>query len=134
MDINVLKERIEGLDPATHGALRNALYVEYQRLTGSLPDLGPDGIDPELLLKIFQQTVDKINERYMQGTIAHISRNHPDLDRRINDAESAVNDIWFKCERGAASVDEFKEKVEVWYRMNLKAIDIYSKEQKSSNF
>lgn len=127
MDIKVLKEKIEGLDPATHGALRNALHVEYQRLTGSLPDLGPDGIDPELLRKIFQRTVDKINERYIQGTIAHISRNHPDLDRRINDAESAVNDIWFKCERGKASIEEFKAKIEEWYRLNLQAINIYSK-------
>ncbi len=131
MDIQALKEKIDSLDPTMHAALRDALTNEYGRLCGAAPDTEPHHEPiPDLLLDFFQKATDEINKRYIQGTIAYISRDHPDLDRRINEAESAVNDIWLKCERGEASVDEFKEKVEVWYRMNLKAIDIYSKEQR----
>ncbi len=127
MDIKALKERIDSLDPNTHEAFRNALTAEYSRLTGKTSESEPrNGPDLDILLSIFQKAVDEINKRYIEGIIVFISRYHPELDRQISRAESAMNDIWFKCERGKVSIGEFKAKVGEWYRLNLKAIDIYT--------
>jgi hypothetical protein len=129
MDIELLKKKAESLNPVTHGALRDALSAEYARLTGkSSEDSSPIPPASDPLLLIFQRAADAINKQYIKGTIAYISRHHPGLDKRINEAEADVNVIWFKCERGEATIDEFKEKVENWYRLNLQAIKIYAQE------
>ena len=82
---------------------------------------------------LFLKAAEEINKQYLPGTISFISRNHPDLDHEIDESESAVNSIWFAVEQDKSTVDELSAAVATWYRLNLKAIKIYSRQRSRQN-
>lgn len=76
-------------------------------------------------LEMFMNAAKEIDKRYVPGTIAYVSRNYPDLERKIDESESEVNRIWFAVEQGKATVQELRIAIASWYRLNLRAIKIY---------
>lgn len=129
MDIQALKEKIESLDPKAHKALRDALTAEYNRLAGEkVKEELPAKPSPDPFAEMFRKAVDELNGRYIEGTIAHIRKHHPDLYRKSNEAEDRLNDAWKAGLQGKAEIEEFREVLKRWYYLHLRGIEIYSKE------
>jgi hypothetical protein len=78
-------------------------------------------------LELFLKAAQEINKRYLPGTISYVGKNHPELDKEIDESELAVNKIWFAVERGEATIKELRDAIAKWYRLNLKAITIFSR-------
>lgn len=84
-------------------------------------------------LKLFLKAAEEINKQYLPGTISFISKYHPDLDHEIDESETDVNNIWFAVEQDKSAVDELRAAVATWYRLNLKAIKIFSSQRSRQN-
>lgn len=130
MDMQVLKEKIESLDPKTHKALRDALIAELKNLTGEKREPKPqDEPAPDTFAEIFEKTVDELNRGYIEGTLVYIQKHHPKLNQKINDMEKRLDEIWKAGLQGTAGIEEFQEVLKQWYILHLRGIAIYSKEQ-----
>ena len=130
MDPKVLKQRIDSLNPLTHRALREALLTEYRRATGeSEPDRPQDSTACYVFAKVFQQAVDKVSPRYIEGTFEYLKRALPDLDAKIDQATDRVEATWQAGLEGKASIVEFQEAVTEWSRLQLEAIRVFSETQ-----
>lgn len=129
MDIQSLKEKIESLDPKIHKALKDALTAEYDRLTVKKEDAKPlkEPVS-DSFAEMFKKTVDEIKRRYVEGSIDYIIKHHPNLYRKTNEAEDRLNAVWKAGRKGEAGIEEFREALKQWYLLNLKGIEVYSKE------
>jgi hypothetical protein len=98
------------------------------RVKETAPDQNPKStkVSKDECLDLFLRAAQEVNKRYLPGTISYIGRHYPALDREIDESEMAVNSIWFAVERGEATIEELRDAIAVWYRLNLKAITIYS--------
>lgn len=130
MDMQALKEQIASLDPKTHKALRDALMAEYDRLTTEKREEKPQSDQaPDPFAEMFKKAVDELNRQYIEGTIDHIRKYHPELYRKTNDAEDILNEVWKAGLQGKAGIEEFRETLKRWYLLHLQGIEIYAKEQ-----
>ena len=128
MDTQVLKRKIENLDPKTHRALRDALAAKYNRLTGAKTTAKPRD-ESETFADMFRKAGDEINRRYIEGTISYVRKYQPDLYQKTKKAESKLNEVWKAGLEGKASIEQFREVLKQWYVLQLRGIEIYSKEQ-----
>ena len=131
MDIKVLKEKIENLDPKVHSSLLKALKEEYDRLaTAGCEGLEPGVTSHDPFLEMFEKAVDELNQRYPDGTAEYIQRHHPSLSSEIDKAEDKLNEVWQAGLEGKAEIEEFREALVRWYRLHIRSMEIYSKRQK----
>jgi len=130
MDLQALKEQINKLDPQAHKALRDVLTAEYNRLAGEKGKAKPKIEQvPDLFAEMFKKAVDELNRRYIEGTIDYIRKRHPDLYQKTNEIEDRLNEVWKAGFQGKAGIEKFRNILKEWYFLNLKTIEIYSKEQ-----
>ena len=131
MEIQILKEKIESLDPTAHKSLRDALIARYKCLVGEEGEARPPSEPaPDPFAEAFEKTVDEINKRYIEGTDDCIRKFHPDLYQQIDDAENRLNEVWKAGLEGKAEIEEFRDVLKQWFRLHLRSIEIYSKEHK----
>ena len=69
---------------------------------------------------MFKKDLEEVNRQYQPGTIQYIKATHPELWKRIVDAEDKMSEAWL---RGIA--DEFQNSLEEWRDLNLKGIEIF---------
>lgn len=82
---------------------------------------------------MFQKAQDEINKRCARGILRHIRQSHRTLDDEINQVDDWLKAIWRTAENGGASLEEFREILKLWYRLHIKAIEIYIAESKEFN-
>ena len=127
MEIQILREKIKGLDSTAHKSLRDALTTKYKRLAGEEGAKPPSEPTPDPFAEAFKRTVDEINTRYIDGTIDYIRKCHPDLYEKTNEAEDRLNEVWKAGLEGKAGIEEFREVLEQWFRLHLQSIETYSR-------
>lgn len=131
MQKQTLKEKIKSLDPIAHKSLRDALTARYKRLVGEKEEPKPPSEPaPDPFNDAFKDAVDEINKRYIEGADDHIRKFHPALYQQIDDAENKLNEVWKTGLQGKASIGEFREVLKKWFRLHLRSIEIYHKENK----
>ena len=131
MDIQVLKDRREGLDPKAHGSLIQALTAQCDERQGSGQNTTrQDEPTPDPFAEMFEKAVDDINKRYIEGTDDYIRKLHPDVYQKTNQAEDKLNEVWKAGLEGKARIEEFRPVLEEWSRLHLRSIEIYSREHK----
>ncbi len=84
-------------------------------------------ISEEILDDLYMQTMHKINDHYLKGTIMFIEKNYPDLDRRIDEVDKQINEIWKSCLQGKASLNDFEEALNTYQNLYLEGISLYRK-------
>ncbi len=82
-------------------------------------------ISEEILDDLYMQTMHKINDQYLEGTIRFIEKNYPDLDRQIDEVDKQINEIWKSCLQDEASLNDFKEALNTYQNLYLEAIELY---------
>jgi hypothetical protein len=82
-------------------------------------------ISGEILDDLYIQTMHKINDRYLKGTIMFIEKNYPDLDRQIDEVDKQINEIWKSCLQDEASLNDFEEALNTYQNLYLEAIELY---------
>ncbi len=82
-------------------------------------------ISEEILDDLYMQTMHKINDQYLKGTIRFIEKNYPDLDRQIDEVDKQINEIWKSCLQGRASLNDFEEALNTYQNLYLEAIELY---------
>jgi hypothetical protein len=87
-------------------------------------------ISDEILQDLFLETMNKINNEYLAGTIKYIKERHKDLDSEINKADGRINEVWEKCNNGEANSGQFKVALDSYEKLYLEGIDLYKKTQK----
>lgn len=73
---------------------------------------------------MFEKAVAAINKKYQEGTMEHIRLHHPEIFKEIGEAEAAVDTAWQRGLAGKATLQEFREVLLKYYKLNLKAIDL----------
>ncbi|MCP4254050.1 MAG: hypothetical protein GY775_11700 [Candidatus Scalindua sp.] len=97
-------------------------YLSRVKPEGREKKLKP--ISDEMLLSIYHKAMDKINVGYIAGTTPYIQKHNKPLDIEINKADDRVNEVWQRCNKGEASLDDFKDALGTYQSLYLKAIDI----------
>ncbi len=82
-------------------------------------------ISEEILDDLYIQTMHKINDQYLKGTIMFIEKNYPDLDRRIDEVDKQIKEICKSCLRGKDGLNNFEEALNSYQNLYLEAIELY---------
>ena len=85
----------------------------------------PEPISNEALQDLFLETMDRINDEYLAGTIKYIQEHHKDIDDEIDKADNRINDVWQKCNNCEAVIEDFKGALDLYANLYLKAIGVY---------
>ena len=129
IDIKILKEKIDSLDPIINKALRDALKIEYKKLTGEKEELNQQNKpSSDLFAEMFKKAADEVNRQYIRGTIDYLKKYHPDLNQKIKKMEDRLNDVWIAGIKGNSTLEEFRKVLREWYLLHIKGIEIYKKE------
>lgn len=121
MDAAALKECIDDLDPAAHESLRRALAAEYTRLTGMELSGMPIRPDEDLLIEIFMSAIEKLNERYIPGTMSYVREHRPELRRLVVQEDERLDHAWNGAIAGEVDLQSFQQAVDRWYNAHRKA-------------
>ncbi len=89
----------------------------------------------EILDDLYTQTMHKINDQYIEGTIRFIEKNYPGLDRRIDEVDRKINRIWGSCLQGKVDLNDFKEALALYKSLYMQGIELFREylTAKSSN-
>lgn len=128
MDAQALKKQLDSLDPRIHGALRDVLLAEYNRIADVREDR-QIGRSDDPFEEMFAGVMERVNIRYVTGTIDFLRKNCPDLYRRINETEDRLNEIWDAGLQGKAGIEEFRSVLDEWYRLHLRGIEIFARKK-----
>ncbi len=82
-------------------------------------------ISDEVLQGLFLETMNRINDEYLIGTIKYIEEYHKSLDNEINTADGRINEVWQKCNDGEASIENFKSALVSYKTLYLKGIKLF---------
>ena len=96
----------------------------------SEPDLdGKDGLVSvsEECERLFQATMKKIEEVYLDATAEWIDVNDPKLSRELKKTEDELNEVWRRNIDGKASILEFKRALKRYFEANMKATERYKR-------
>ncbi len=82
-------------------------------------------ISEEILDDLYMQTMHKINNQYLEGTIKFIEKNYPELDAKIDDVDVRINEIWQLCIEGKLNLEDFRNELNLYKEIYLEAIGLY---------
>ena len=78
----------------------------------------PEETDPYKIL--FDKVVTELNKDYPADILPFLKDNYSQLYEAINKSEQKLDQLW-----GEAPIDEFREELKTFYRLNRKAVKIY---------
>ena len=135
MNSNQIEERIKTLDPIAHKFLIEAIKRKdgNEKINRVNPESG-DGISYDLILEMFKKAMDALNEKYIEGGVAYIDKHHPEISRKLDDAEGKLNAKANAYYDGKIDLEEFKSALKQWYLLHLKAIEIHKNYLKEINY
>ncbi len=67
----------------------------------------------------------RINNSNIEGTIRFIEKNHPNLNAKINEVNSSVDEIWEFCLQGEASLNDFNATLASYKSLYMQGIDLF---------
>jgi hypothetical protein len=105
--------------------MSNYLLKGLEGLRKRRQNIVPLPISDEVLQDLFLETMQKINNSYVAGTIKYIEDNHKDLDARIDEADDKINEVWQLCIEGKSGLDDFRNALNLYKILYLKAIRLY---------
>jgi len=88
---------------------KNPVEVKASNLWGDDPYKG-----------LFEKAVAEINKYYPADVLTFIKNYHNQLYEAINKSEQKLDQLW-----GEAPIDEFREELKTFYKLNRKAVRIY---------
>jgi hypothetical protein len=129
MDIQILRKRIQRLDPELHASLISTLTRQFE--VGKVKQSRENTVREQCMdpfLEAFERTVEEINRCYIPGTTAYIEKRHSDLFHKIDKTEDRLNEIWGSGCLNKTTLREFRAVLQEWYLLNVKAVEIYKVE------
>ena len=84
-----------------------------------------ENISDEALQDLFLETMDRINDEYLAGTVKYIQEHHKDLDDEVNKADDRINEVWQKCNNGEASIVDFRNALSSYENLYSKSIELF---------
>lgn len=72
--------------------------------------------------ELFDKATAALNKNYPEGVISFIKKEHNHLNEAINDSERKLDLLW-----GKTPVDDFREELKTFYKLNLQAVNLYRK-------
>ena len=131
---NSIGKKIKKLDPVAHKFLIDAIKRkcgdEYSDIP--VPKIG-DGISADLIYEMLKKAMDALNEKYTEGGVAYIDKYHPDLSKKLDDAEDKLNAKANAYYGKKIDLEEFRAELKHWYLLNLKVIEIHKNYLKETN-
>ena len=107
---------------------KKAIHIkDYKTPVLAVPNID-QGLKPilyETIRGIYLETIDKINDSYIEGAINYIQQHHKDLDAEINKVDDRINEVWKKCNDSKASLEDFKTVMALYEDLYRKAINLY---------
>ncbi len=96
---------------------------------------GEEPVSDETLQDIYLEVMNRINDSYISGTIKFVEKNHPDLDRQIDEVDRKIKRIWKSCLKGKKSIDCFQSALDSYKRLYTQGIEMFREHltAKSSN-
>ena len=92
--------------------------------------LGTLDTDPQTAKEIkrglFEKAVAEVGACYLPGTLEMIRADFPDLAGEIEQAEDRINELWLKAGKEPVDVGAFREAVDRWKTLHLRAIRFFS--------
>jgi len=73
---------------------------------------------------LFDKATAELNKDYPTGVLSFIKKRHSQLYEAINKSEQKLDQLW-----GEAPIDEFRQELKTFYRLNRKAVIIYREGQ-----
>ncbi len=115
--------------------IKDSIYKkDFEKGVPSVPNIEKEliPIPDEMLSDIYLKTMHKINDSYIEGTIAYIEKYHKELDDEIDKTDNKINEIWKECNQGEAVIEDFKGALDSYENLYLKAIDIFKSKSVNS--
>jgi len=81
-------------------------------------------IDNDKFEIMAKKATDEIEKRFINGTIDFIKEHVRSLYERINRTWERLDKVWIAGRNGNATIEEFREVLEEWYLLHIKAIKI----------
>jgi hypothetical protein len=73
---------------------------------------------------LFDEATAELNKDYPAEVLPFIKKNHSKLNDAINTSERKLDQLWDK-----APIEEFREELKTFYKLNLKSVKLYREEQ-----
>lgn len=70
--------------------------------------------------ELFDKANAALNKDYPKGVLSFIKKEHNQIHEAINKSEQKLDQLW-----GEAPIDEFREELKTFYKLNRKAVRIY---------
>ena len=130
-----IEHMISSLDPKYHKHLIEVLKGNSDNPKSAIENFGTnDGISADLISEMLKKTMDALNEKYIEGGVAYIDKHHPEISRKLDDAEGKLNAKANAYYDGKIDLEEFKSALKQWYLLHLKAIEIHKNYLKEINY
>lgn len=96
--------------------------LKKQRKDNNLSSKPIENVELEV---IFNVTLAKINEVYVEGTTQFITELYPDLDNQFRAMEEKIDSLWESCLKGTSRLSDFRSAMDRYSKLYLKVIDLY---------
>ena len=131
---NLIEKKIKNLDPVAHKFLIDAIKRKCGNENANRVNPEPgDGISADTISEMFKKAMDALNNKYIEGGVAYIDKHHPEISRKLDDAEGKLNAKANAYYDGKIDLEEFRSELKHWYLLNLKAIEIHKNYLKEIN-
>ncbi|MGR3304387.1 MAG: hypothetical protein ACUZ8I_18080 [Candidatus Scalindua sp.] len=107
--------------------MNNALLKGLEDLKKQRKDniLSPKPIENVELEVIYNVTLAKINEVYVEGTMEYIRERYADLNGQLSTMEEKIDSLWESCLKGTSRLSDFRSAMDRYSKLYLKAMDLY---------
>lgn len=109
--------------------LREGLKKLRERRQGGKAAPAGQDID-EILDDLLFTSIRKTKKDYTKAVIDYVRNCHKDVSDKITDTSRQVSNIYKACKEERASLDDFKNALEPYHNICLKAIELYKAEAK----
>jgi hypothetical protein len=85
----------------------------------------PANVHQELrvpLQTLFREALNRISEKWADGTYDQLRVINPELDRAIQSAEDNLNTVWKLCLAGQQTLESFQKAMVIWEDLHYEAI------------
>jgi hypothetical protein len=75
---------------------------------------------------LFERAVFEVGHASRRGTLRWVQDNQPELWAKMQELEDRINEFWLKSKTETIDMGTFKEAVEKWKSLHLRAIEFFS--------
>jgi hypothetical protein len=107
--------------------MNNTLLNGLEKLKKQRKDnvSNPKPIENEDIEALFKDTLAKINNVYVEGTLEYVRENYADLNGQLSTMDEKTDSLWESCLNGTSKLNDFRENMNQYEQLYLKAIYLY---------